>query len=261
MPVIAVVQSNAGSDIQANINQLSMLIARATETGAEMILLPEMCLCMDGSQYAAMAVDSNTHLCISKLARKHNVWIILGAVPQASPSLDTRLRSSLLVFDDQGEQVARYDKIHLFDAAVGDAQGCYKESDHFSPGESPVVIDSPVGRIGLSICYDLRFAEHFQALRNAGAELIVVPAAFTYKTGEAHWQVLLRARAIEQQCYIVAANQCGWHDAKRQTWGHSQIIDPWGRVMAQLENEVDVISAEVDLALVSDIRKRMPMSE
>ena len=259
MSKIALVQCNAGSDIAANQGQLQVLVANAVETGAQVILLPEMCLCMDGLQYAAIAADPSVILWFSNLARENGVWLMVGAVPQSSPDAEPRLRSSLLVFNDQGEQLARYDKIHLFDVSVEDGQGRYIESDRFAPGKEVVVVDTPVGRLGLSICYDLRFPEHFQALRDAGAEIIVVPAAFTYTTGEVHWQTLLRARAIEQQCYVVAANQCGWHDAKRQTWGHSQIIDPWGRVLVALQHEVDVAWAEVDQTLVADVRKRMPL--
>ena len=260
MSGIALVQCNAGSDIVANQGQLQVLVANAVETGAQVILLPEMCLCMDGLQYAAIAADPNIILWFSSLARENGVWLMVGAVPQASPDTEPRLRSSLLVFNDQGKQLARYDKRHLFDVSVDDGQGRYTESERFAPGKEIVVLDTPVGRVGLSICYDLRFPEHFQALRDAGAEIIVIPAAFTYTTGEAHWQTLLRARAIEQQCYVVAANQCGWHDAKRQTWGHSQIIDPWGRVLVELQHEVGVAQAEMDQALVADVRKRMPLT-
>ncbi|MGX9079570.1 nitrilase-related carbon-nitrogen hydrolase, partial [Klebsiella pneumoniae] len=137
-----------------------------------------------------------------------------------------------LLIDDQGERVARYDKLHLFDVDVADNRGRYRESDDFAHGQRVVVADTPVGRLGLTVCYDLRFPELFAALREAGAELISVPAAFTAVTGEAHWEPLLRARAIENQCYVAAANQGGTHETGRQTWGHSMVIDPWGRVLA-----------------------------
>lgn len=256
---IAVVQNTAGSDISANRAQLAQLVAEAAHTGARVIVLPEMCLCMDGAQYAKLAADPFTLSWFAELASEQGVWLVAGAVPQSSPDGDPRLRSALLVFNEQGQQVARYDKIHLFDVSVGDAQGRYAESERFSPGSTPVVVDTPLGRLGLSICYDLRFPEHFQALRDAGAEIIVVPAAFTYTTGAAHWQILLRARAIEQQCYVVAANQCGWHDHKRQTWGHSQIIDPWGSVLAELAHDIGVASADIEPERIHSVRQRMPL--
>ncbi|HEX4974579.1 MAG TPA: carbon-nitrogen hydrolase family protein [Pseudomonadales bacterium] len=260
-PRIAVVQNSATADIDANKSQLAKLIADAATTGAQLIVLPEMCLCMDGAQYAALASAPHTLSWFAEQAKQHSIFLIAGAVPQLSPDGDSRLRSSLLVFNDQGQQIARYDKIHLFDVNIGDAQGRYAESERFAPGHSIEVIDSPFGKIGLSICFDLRFPEHFQALRDAGAELIIVPAAFTYTTGEAHWSVLLRARAIEQQCYVIAANQCGWHDAKRQTWGHSQIIDPWGKVLVELEHDIGVASADFDLDYLNEVRRRMPLRQ
>lgn len=256
---IAVVQNNAGSDIKINRLQLNTLITQAVDTGARVIVLPEMCLCMDGAQYAALASDPYTLGWFAEQAKQHGVFLMAGAVPQVSPDGDQRLRSSLLVFNDRGQQIARYDKIHLFDVNINDAQGRYAESERFAPGHCIEVIDTPVGRIGLSICFDLRFPEHFQALRDADAELIVVPAAFTYTTGAAHWSVLLRARAIEQQCYVIAANQCGWHDAKRQSWGHSQIIDPWGKVLVELAHEIGTASADIDLNYLNEIRQQMSL--
>jgi nitrilase len=163
------------------------------------------------------------------------------------------------VFNPKGEQIARYDKIHLFDVDVGDAHSRYRESERFAPGTDIVVVDTPFGNVGLSICFDVRFPEHYLALRNAGAEILLVPAAFTYTTGKAHWEVLLRARAIEQQCYVIAANQCGWHDDKRQTWGHSMVIDPWGDVMAQLNDTPGVVVVEIDLKGVAQRRAAMPL--
>lgn len=258
-PRIALVQNTATADIDTNKSQLAKLIANAAATAARLIVLPEMCLCMDGAQYAALASDPYTLTWFAEQAKQHSVYLIAGAVPQTSPDGDPRLRSSLLAFNDQGQQVSRYDKIHLFDVNIGDAQGRYAESERFAPGHGIEVIDSPFGKIGLSICFDLRFPEHFQALRDAGAELIIVPAAFTYTTGAAHWSILLRARAIEQQCYVIAANQCGWHDAKRQTWGHSQIIDPWGKVLVELEHDIGVASADLDLDYLNEVRRRMPL--
>lgn len=259
LPKMAAVQCSSGADIPANKAQLAGLVADAAAQGAQLILLPEMCLCMDGAQYRDMAADPAHTDWLSALAAEHQVWLLAGAVPQADPHGDQRVRSALLVYNERGEQVCRYDKIHLFDVDVGDAQGRYMESERFAPGDEILVVDTPFGKVGLSICFDLRFPQQYEALRKAGAEIIVVPAAFTHRTGEAHWEVLLRARAIEQQCYVLAANQCGWHDDKRQTWGHSMIIDPWGKVVVQLGEEKGVAVAEFDAGLVQSVRTKMPL--
>ena len=256
---VAVIQCNSGADTEANKAQLAGLIAEAAEQHAKVILLPEMCLNMDGAQYQALASDPATVEWFASQARVNGVWLLAGAVPQPCPDDDPRVRSALLVFNDQGELVKRYDKIHLFDVDVGDAQGSYRESARFAPGTDLVVVDTPAGRVGLSICFDLRFPQHFTTLRDMGAEILVVPAAFTYTTGEAHWEILLRARAIENQCFLLAANQCGWHDDKRRTWGHSMIIDPWGTVLGQLEHEPAALVCAIDSAQVAERRRLMPL--
>lgn len=261
MQQVAVIQLSSQADIHCNLAEIRLLLREAKECGAVLALLPEMCLSMDGRQYQNIAADPSYAAQLAEWAQEFGLWLVAGAIPMPSPDSDTRIRSACLVFDDQGRQVARYDKIHLFDVDVGDAQGRYRESERFAPGDQAVVVDTPAGRLGLVICYDLRFPGLFQRLRDMGAELISVPAAFTYKTGEAHWQVLLRARAIETQCYILAANQCGWHDDKRQTWGHSQIIDPWGDVLMELQHEPGIGLAGTDRQRVAEIRCRMPVME
>ena len=155
--------------------------------------------------------------------------------------------------------MARYDKSHLFDVDVSDGVGAYRESDHICPGREPQVVDSPWGTLGLSVCYDLRFPEHYRELVDAGAEILMVPSAFTYATGRAHWEVLLRARAIETQCFVIAANQGGWHDEKRRTYGHSTIIHPWGQVLAQKDEGEGVVVADIDMAELRECRRRMRM--
>jgi predicted amidohydrolase len=174
--------------------------------------------------------------------------------PDAKP-----LACSLLI-DEQGERVARYDKLHLFDVDVADSCGRYRESDDYAHGQRLVVADTPVGRLGLTVCYDLRFPELYGALREAGAELISVPAAFTALTGAAHWQVLTRARAIETQCYLLAAGQGGGHPGARETFGHSAIIDPWGRVLAEQAQGEALLLAARDAAEQAAIRQRMPVA-
>ncbi|MCD8532488.1 MAG: carbon-nitrogen hydrolase family protein [Saccharospirillaceae bacterium] len=261
MNTVAVVQFSSQAPVEHNLAQAYDLLQQAAAQGAVLALLPEMFLTLDGKQYNAIAADPQYVQRLAGWAQELKLWLVAGAVPMLCPDGDPRVRSACLVFNGEGVLVARYDKIHLFDVDVGDAHGSYRESERFAPGSDVVLVDTPVGRLGLVICYDLRFPGLFQRLRDQGAELISVPAAFTYTTGEAHWQTLLRARAIETQCYVLAANQCGWHDDKRRTYGHSQIIDPWGRVMSELEEEAGVAVAAIDRPLLADVRKKMPVTE
>lgn len=259
MARVAAIQMTAGLDVGLNLNTASRLVQEAAEAGAELVLLPEMFLCMDGKQYPELATDQSWLETLKGWCRSLGIWLVAGAVPMPSPNPEeTRVRSACLVIDHQGDVVGRYDKIHLFDVDVSDAQGAYRESRRFEPGSDVVVIDSPVGKLGLSICYDVRFPELFRQLRAQGAEVILVPAAFTHRTGAAHWEVLLRARAIETQCVVLACNQCGWHDEHRQTWGHSMLIDGWGKVVDQLQEE-GVLVADVDSNSLESIRQAMPV--
>lgn len=261
--LVSVVQLNSLDDPQQNLAAIEVQLRSGAEQGARLVVLPEMCLSMKGSRYASLV--EHPELWLPKLqswCREFGIWLVAGAIPMALPSGGKdRVRSACLVFDDRGEQVARYDKIHLFDVDVGDSQGSYRESERFEPGDDVVVLDTPVGKLGLSICYDIRFPELYRQLVEQGAELISVPAAFTHRTGKAHWEILLRARAIETQCYVLAADQCGWHDAKRQTWGHSMILDPWGEVLAQLDDEPGVATALIDLEKLRKVRQGMPVAQ
>ena len=260
MTRVAAIQMTAGLDVGLNLNTACKLVQEAAETGAELVLLPEMFLCMDGKQYPMLAAEQDWLEALKSWCRSLNIWLVAGAVPMPSPNPEeTRVRSACLVIDHQGDVVGRYDKIHLFDVDVSDAQGAYRESRRFEPGSGVVVIDSPVGKLGLSICYDVRFPELFRQLREQGAEVILVPAAFTHRTGAAHWEVLLRARAIESQCFVLACNQCGWHDEHRQTWGHSMLIDGWGKVLGQLQEGEGVLVADVDSDSLESLRQSMPV--
>ncbi len=200
-------------------------------------------------------------------ARQHRLWLVAGTLPAASrpdgaPVPGGRVRSATLVFSAEGDCVGRYDKRHLFDVEVADAQGSYQESRTFEPGEDLPLIMTPWGGLGILTCYDLRFPEQARQLRSQGAELLVCPAAFTAVTGEAHWQVLLRARAIENQCLMIASAQGGQHSAQRQTWGHSQIIDAWGRVLAERhEPGPGLVAAVWDRSEQDALRRRMPVQE
>ena len=174
---------------------------------------------------------------------------------------DGRVRAASLVYGAAGELLARYDKIHLFDVMVEDKQARYSESLSYEPGSDVVCADTAAGRLGLSVCYDMRFPELYRQLLLRGAEIITVPAAFTAVTGAAHWESLLRARAIENQCYLVAAAQGGRHSPTRETWGHSMIIDPWGEILAELATGPGIAVAEMDPELLSQVRKRMPVAD
>ncbi|MGE6108712.1 carbon-nitrogen hydrolase family protein [Aeromonas sobria] len=191
-------------------------------------------------------------------AREYGIWLLAGAMPTRIPGAG-HIHTSSLVFDPDGALRGHYHKIHLFDVDVADNHGRYRESETFSPGDAPVLVDSPFGPLGLSICYDLRFPELYRQLARAGARVLLVPAAFTAVTGEAHWEPLLRARAIENQCYVVAANQGGTHETGRQTWGHSMVIDPWGRVLACQPTGCGLVLAKMEPGLIDELHRTMPV--
>lgn len=203
---------------------------------------------------------------LSSQAAQHSLTIVGGTIPLLSRpdgSLieDGRVRASSLVFNPQGERVARYDKIHLFDVKVNDAQSQYSESLSYEAGSDLACVEVGEWQLGLSVCYDLRFGELYRQLTALGAQLVTVPAAFTAVTGAAHWEPLLRARAIENQCYVVAAAQGGRHSETRETWGHSMIVDPWGEVLDCVATGEGIAIADIDLARVEDIRSRMPIQQ
>lgn len=274
---VAVVQMVSGADVRANLDCATKLIEQAAAQGADLILLPENFAVLDGgplSQFSEVERDPHALIqsLLSRLARQFSVYIIAGTLPLSTrPTLNEsdpvlkvsqgKVRPACLVFDPQGNQIARYDKIHLFDVKVADKQAQYSESRSFEAGDTEVSVATPMGVIGLSICYDLRFPELYSSLLEKGAEIITVPSAFTQVTGEAHWEVLLRARAIENQCYVLAANQGGVHNSSRETYGHSMIVDPWGRVLARVEKGEGIALAEVDLEQLHELRERMPVQE
>lgn len=265
-PAIAALQLCSGPDLAANWRQAEAGLRKAAAAGASLAVLPENFAVFDAAQYRVVAEQLPELLQrLGALARELDIWIVAGTLPAAtrpdgSTIADGRVRTACHVIDSDGEVVARYDKIHLFDVEVADAQGSYRESATFEPGDTPVCVNTPVGRLGLTVCYDLRFPELFRRLVDDGADIISVPAAFTYLTGEAHWQVLLRARAIENQIYIVGAAQGGVHSATRRTFGHSQIIDPWGQVLALQEADgPGVITALRNADEQSGLQKRMPV--
>lgn len=268
LPPIAAIQLCSGPDLQGNLDAAEAQLRQAAAAGAVLAVLPENFAVFEVGRYREVAMQLPAILdWLGRLARTLQLWIVAGTLPAAtrpdgSVIPDGRVRAACHVISASGACVARYDKIHLFDVEVADAQGAYRESATFEPGDVVVCADTPFGRIGLAICYDLRFPELFRALVDKGAELVAVPAAFTAVTGEAHWQALLRARAIENQVMVVGAGQGGWHNPSRQTWGHTQIVDAWGRVLAERQPAgAGVVVAPWDRDEQVSLQKRMPVQK
>ena len=262
---VAVIQMISGANIAANLASARALLEQAADSGARLAVLPENFAAMgkiNPAQIAALEAQKHGPILpwLAQTARELGLWIVGGSLPLLPVGqMNGKPCASSLLFNEFGECVARYDKLHLFDAAVDDQQGSYKESERYTAGQNCIVVDTPVGRLGMTICYDLRFPELYSALREAGAELISVPSAFTALTGAAHWQVLLRARAIETQCLLLAANQGGTHGLGRETFGHSAIIDAWGTVLAELPLGAGCVTHAFTRNEQQLIRQRMPI--
>ena len=267
---VAAIQMVSSHDIRANLAEAERLLAEAAGQGAGVAVLPEKFAVLATSQMVdcgrkEAGPDPVIRAFLAEQARKLGSWIVGGSMPLAQrpdgSDIEARVRATCRVFDGQGTEVARYDKIHLFDAMVEDAHGQYRESDTFEPGEQVVTVDTPAGKLGLAICYDLRFPELFRALREQEADWVCLPSAFTWQTGDAHWHPLIRARAIENQVWVVAAGQGGQNSERRQTYGHSLICDPWGRVVTEIGEGPGVVSAELDPEQIANLRTRMPVWE
>ncbi|GAB5498959.1 MAG: carbon-nitrogen hydrolase family protein [Pseudohongiellaceae bacterium] len=272
---VAAIQMVSTAKVEENLAAAGRLLQQAAERGADLALLPEVFAVLEGGPMAPFGEEQGSGPIQEFLAAQAKAlgMIVIGGTiplltrPGRSPDAadyrltDGRVRPASLVYGPSGGLLARYDKIHLFDVTVADQQAAYSESRSYEGGEEIVSLDTGLGHLGLSVCYDLRFPELYRQLFRRGAQLVTVPSAFTRVTGQAHWEVLLRARAIENQCYIIAANQGGRHNAKRETWGHSMIIDPWGKVLDVVAKGEGVAIAEIDLQLLDDIRQRMPTHE
>ena len=257
---LACVQTNSGREIAPNIEAVTQLVRQAGEAGADFITLPENVSMVEprGRLIREKARPADAHPALEAfqaLAREVGAWLLVGSLTVKLPADKVANRSYLL--DANGAIVAWYDKIHMFDVDLPSGES-YRESAIFEPGGRAVVAETPWGVLGMSVCYDLRFAALYRSLAKAGAWFLTVPSAFTRITGEAHWHVLLRARAIENGCYVIAPAQCGEHAEGRQTFGHSLIIDPWGEVLADGGTEVGIIMAEIDPAKVDDARRMIP---
>ncbi len=262
---LAVIQMVSQAEVPANLLVARRLLEQAAERGARLVVLPENFAAIGHRDLAALARAEHEGSgpilpWLRQSARELGVWIVAGTLPLPPDDRpEDKPRACSLLFDERGERVARYDKLHLFDVDVADARRRYRESDDYAAGDQLVVTDTPVGRLGMTVCYDLRFPELYGALRAKGAELISVPAAFTAVTGAAHWEVLVRARAIETQCYVLAAAQGGVHPGPRETFGYSAIIDPWGRVLGEQAQGEAALLAERDVTAQAQVRQSMPV--
>ena len=243
-----------------NIASLKRALKTLPATRPLLVCLPEAFLVFSKSGNDTLRVAKQVErykLQLSELCQHHNIWLNAGTMPE--PFNEHKYYAASHLYNNQGELVATYNKIHLFDVNVDDQTGSYRESDFTQAGSDLVVVDSPFGKIGLTVCYDLRFSGLFNELVRQGADIILVPSAFTVVTGQAHWQPLLAARAIETQCYVVAAAQYGTHENGRQTYGHSIIISPWGSILSELPTGTGFISCNADLDQLQKIRRDMPV--
>jgi len=255
---VAALQMVSTPDVARNLAEAGRLIAEAAGDGAQLVLLPEYFCFMGHRDTDKLALaepyrDGPIQQFLAQAAQRHGIWVIGGTLPLKAPE-PNRVLNTTLVFDPSGHEAARYDKIHLFNFEKGDES--FDEARTIRAGETVVTFDAPFGRVGLSVCYDLRFPELYR--RMGDCALIVVPSAFTYTTGRAHWEMLLRARAVENQCYVLAAAQGGKHENGRRTWGHSMLIDPWGEIVAVRDEGASVVTGALDPQRIADVRQSLP---
>jgi deaminated glutathione amidase len=259
---VAALQMTSSADVRANLAVAGELLQAAAGSGAVLAVLPENFAFMglhdaDKRKVAEPAGRGPIQEFLAETARRLRLWIVGGTVPlQKAP--EERVAAASLLFNGEGQLVARYDKIHLFDVDIPGRQEHYFESANIAPGAEPVVIDTPVGKLGLTVCYDMRFPELFRRLSSAGAQLFSVPSAFTAPTGRAHWETLLRARAIENLCYVIAPAQAGIHQSGRETYGDSLIVDYWGRVLGRKPRGQGIVVRDIDLERQAEARASFP---
>lgn len=261
---VAAIQMNSGPVVSANLDLADRLLGEAADDGCGLAVLPENFALMpergrDKAQHAEHPGGGPIQDFLAAAAQRHRMWIVAGSMPLVSPEIAAeRVYGACPVYDPDGVARALYRKIHLFDVDLVDKQESYRESHSMYAGDEVVAVDTPFGRIGLTICYDLRFPEMFRCLVDDGATVFTVPAAFTATTGEAHWHILLRARAIENLAYVIAPGQYGEHPDNRSTFGHSLICDPWGRILAEQAAGNCVVAADIDPELPAKLRREFP---
>lgn len=263
MARVAIVQLISGTSVADNLALLEPYFIQAQASGAKLLVLPENFAFMGANEKDKYDIAEQPNHGpiqdrVAELAARYALWVIAGTLPLKTQG--TRLRAASLVYNDKGEQVARYDKIHLFDVVVS-ATESHQESLTIEPGNEVVVVDTPIGRVGLSVCYDLRFPELYRALERKGAQIFSIPAAFTAVTGLAHWELLLRSRAVENLAYVLAPNQGGLHENGRMTYGHSMLVEPWGEVRGIWPKGPGIVIGEIDLERVSKLRTQFPCNE
>jgi len=278
VPLVAAIQLASGPQVSANLSEAARLIGNAADSGAELVVLPENFALMplkDADRLAAVEEEGHGPIqdFLSEQARMHRVWLVGGTIPLAAKNKDdvqdaqvsreagmpkaTKVRAACLLYNDRGERVARYDKIHLFDVSLDNGEQ-YQESRTIEAGDKAVVATTPWGGLGLTVCYDLRFPELFRELLDQGAEMFALPAAFTAHTGKAHWEVLVRARAIENLSFVFASAQGGSHVNGRETYGNSMIVSPWGEVLQRLERGAGFVIADCDRGQLQSVRTSLP---
>ena len=264
MSKIALIQMRSGAKVACNLEDAATYISQAAVQGASLAVLPEnFALMAKESQrrdIAEAAGGGSLQNFLAEQARKNSIWLVAGTIPLfVDDDEESPPTASCLVIDSDGGQVARYDKIYLFDVGIPGREETYHESSHTHAGSQVVCVDTPVGRLGLAVCYDIRFPALFMQLIKQGMEVLALPAAFPAGTGKAHWEILLRARAIESLCYVAAAAQGGRHENGRETWGHSMLVDPWGAINGEMEKDPGVLIADINIGDLESIRQRFPV--
>ena len=262
----AAIQMVSTADVDANLRTASELLEESAARGAKLAVLPENWSLMGNNERDKLVYQEDfgsgpLQEFLSGKARSLGLWLLGGSIPLSTGDPD-HVYNSCLLFDPDGRCTARYDKIHLFDVSVArDGSETYRESDTFAPGSDITVANTPFGNIGMTICYDLRFPELYRRMLSRDITIIAIPSAFTQTTGKQHWEILLRARAVENLCYVIAAAQGGKHNEKRATWGHSMIVGPWGDILASMETGPGVVCADLDLLYQQETRKSFPALE
>ena len=262
---IACLQMQSGNDLEANLATVRSMAVDAAAHGARFILTPEYALMLDGGgrvmRERALAADGSPALpALQALARELKVWFLAGSLTLRTGDSDGRIANRSILVSDEGAVVAAYDKIHMFDVTLPDGRAI-RESSAYRPGDRAVTADTPWGKLGLTVCYDLRFPGLYRALSQAGAQYITVPSSFQRQTGKVHWHTLVRARAIENGCFIIAPAMCGDHPGNRQTYGHTLVVDPWGEVLADGGESPGIVYADIDPAAVARARGMIPSIE
>lgn len=265
MERIGLIQMTSSSDVNENLIYIEQQTTLLAKQGAKWVVTPENAVVFGNKENyhnsAEELGDGPVQERISRLAVEQQVWVLIGSMPILRTSAESQgVATTSILFNPQGQIVAHYDKLHMFDVDVADDHKRYRESETFTPGNNIVVAETPFAKLGLSICYDVRFPNLYAELRRLGAQILLVPAAFTAVTGKAHWEVLLRARAIENQCWVIAVGQGGHHACGRETWGHSMVISPWGEIIASLNQDAASLVVDIELEQIESVRAAMPIS-